>query len=247
MTQGLSTITDRYDYDAWGNEYPIMVSTADNPYRYVGQLGYYTHWMDCSLTDLLHLGVRFYEPGAGRFGQVDPLRTGLSWYLYINNRPLGASDPLGLAEWLRYDDKHAWYNWFLYRHAWLRFSRITCKGATAYGFWPKGIQDDKHKKGENYEIYSKYKPGDPNVFVEASNDSEMFERFLCDCIKESVANPPEFSAPGFKGYGTRMHGARIYVCGSWAKEMWKCAECRYSRFTRCRGRYTLPKTPPGGD
>ncbi|MCL6630697.1 MAG: hypothetical protein K6U00_13970, partial [Armatimonadetes bacterium] len=29
MTQGLSTITDRYDYDAWGNEYPIMVSTLD--------------------------------------------------------------------------------------------------------------------------------------------------------------------------------------------------------------------------
>jgi len=30
--------------------------------------------MDSSLTDLLHLGVRFYEPGVGRFSQVDPIR-----------------------------------------------------------------------------------------------------------------------------------------------------------------------------
>jgi len=95
LTQGLSTITDRYDYDAWGNEYPIMVSTADNPYRYVGQLGYYTHWMDSSLTDLLHLGVRFYEPGVGRFGQVDPAGEGLNWYGYGHNTPQAVVDPDG--------------------------------------------------------------------------------------------------------------------------------------------------------
>jgi len=97
MTQGLSTITDRYDYDAWGNEYPIMVSTADNPYRYVGQLGYYTHWMDSSLTDLLHLGVRFYEPGVGRFSQRDPAANGVNWYAYVNDVPTFAVDPTGLV------------------------------------------------------------------------------------------------------------------------------------------------------
>ena len=96
LTQGLSTITDRYDYDAWGNEYPIMVSTLDNPYRYVGQLGYYTHWMDSSLTDLLHLGVRFYEPGVGRFSQVDPAGEGWNWYEYVRNAPLSSTDPRGL-------------------------------------------------------------------------------------------------------------------------------------------------------
>jgi len=97
MTQGLSTITDRYDYDAWGNEYPIMVSTLDNPYRYVGQLGYYTHWMDSSLTDLLHLGVRFYEPGVGRFSQVDPAGEGWNWYVYLDGRPTVGADPDGLC------------------------------------------------------------------------------------------------------------------------------------------------------
>ena len=96
MTQGLSTITDRYDYDAWGNEYPIMVSTLDNPYRYVGQLGYYTHWMDSSLTDLLHLGVRFYEPGVGRFSQVDPAREGENFYTYVDSAVLRFTDAFGL-------------------------------------------------------------------------------------------------------------------------------------------------------
>jgi len=96
MTQGLSTITDRYDYDAWGNEYPIMVSTLDNPYRYVGQLGYYTHWMDSSLSDLLHLGVRFYEPGVGRFSQRDPIpQDAVAEYGYANNQPSWALDPRG--------------------------------------------------------------------------------------------------------------------------------------------------------
>jgi len=112
MTQGLSTITDRYDYDAWGNEYPIMVSTLDNPYRYVGQLGYYTHWMDSSLTDLLHLGVRFYEPGAGRFGQrdKDPDEE-VSPYCYIGASPVLSADPTGYKDrrkhpvWLYVDDE----------------------------------------------------------------------------------------------------------------------------------------------
>ena len=102
--EGLSTITDRYDYDAWGNEYPIMVSTADNPYRYVGQLGYYTHWMDSSLTDLLHLGVRFYEPGVGRFSQRDPLDL-INDYIYAGAVPTGKIDPHGFKplswDWLK--------------------------------------------------------------------------------------------------------------------------------------------------
>jgi RHS repeat-associated protein len=94
LTEGLSAVSDRYDYDAWGNEYPIMASTVDNPYRYVGELGYYTHWMDPSLSDLLHLGVRFYEPGVGRFTQVDPAMEGWNWYRYVAQATFGV-DPGG--------------------------------------------------------------------------------------------------------------------------------------------------------
>jgi len=60
--------------------------------------------MDSSLTDLLHLGVRFYEPGVGRFGQVDPALQGYNLYVYVENNPTVAIDPSGRATlwgWLR--------------------------------------------------------------------------------------------------------------------------------------------------
>lgn len=31
----------------------IQATTTDNPYLYVGQLGYYAHWMDPTLADAL--------------------------------------------------------------------------------------------------------------------------------------------------------------------------------------------------
>jgi len=73
-----------------------VLTTLDNPYRYVGQLGYYTHWMDSSLTDLLHLGVRFYEPDVGRFSTLDEVQ----WeernrYAYSDDRPTSTVDPDG--------------------------------------------------------------------------------------------------------------------------------------------------------
>ena len=84
------------DCRIWGGVMYLFDSTSNNPYRYVGQLGYYTHWMDSSLTDLLHLGVRFYEPGVGRFSQVDPAGEGWNWYVYAGNQPAVAVDPSGL-------------------------------------------------------------------------------------------------------------------------------------------------------
>jgi len=63
-------ITDEYTYDAWGKlmEHIEHTGCIDQPYQFAGQLGYYTHWQDENLT-LLQLGVRFYDPEAGRFGQ----------------------------------------------------------------------------------------------------------------------------------------------------------------------------------
>jgi hypothetical protein len=48
-----------------------VATTSDNPYRYVGELGYYTHWQDPNMSDRLQLGVRFYEPEVVRFGQAE--------------------------------------------------------------------------------------------------------------------------------------------------------------------------------
>jgi len=66
----------------------------DQPYQFVGQLGYYTHVQDANLP-LLQLGVRFYDPQVGRFGQRDPLLIPASRYAYCQDKPLIFSDPTG--------------------------------------------------------------------------------------------------------------------------------------------------------
>ena len=93
MTDAMGTVTDTYAYDAWGNLMAHAGTTAQ-PYQFVGQLGYYTHWQDENLA-VLQLGVRFYDPQAGRFGQVDALREGLSWLEYAHGRPTYFVDPSG--------------------------------------------------------------------------------------------------------------------------------------------------------
>lgn len=89
-------VTDRYDYGAWGETYHLAGTTIDNPYQYVGELGYYHHWQSPDLANMLHLGVRFYEPEVGRFSQMDPTRDGRNWYAYVYGKPTRYVDPTGL-------------------------------------------------------------------------------------------------------------------------------------------------------
>ena len=96
MTDSVGMVTDRYDYSVWGEEYPIFISEIENPYRFAGQLGYYTHWQYISLADYLQLGVRFYNPVVSRFDQIDPIRYGVNLYIYADNSPGFKVDPTGL-------------------------------------------------------------------------------------------------------------------------------------------------------
>ena len=65
------------------------------PYQYVGQLGYYTHWMEPNF-GLLQLGVRFYDPEVGRFTQMDVLATDtVADMSYAALNPLSVTDPDG--------------------------------------------------------------------------------------------------------------------------------------------------------
>ncbi len=94
ITDAAGDMTDVYLYDAWGNTYHIYGST-EQPYQYVGQLGYYTHYQDDNL-DLLQLGVRFYDPETGRFTQRDPVPAlTASNYAYVQDRPTALVDPSG--------------------------------------------------------------------------------------------------------------------------------------------------------
>ncbi len=72
-------------------------NSVDQPYQYVGQLGYYTHYQEPDF-GLLDLGVRFYDPQTGRFTRRDPVQQeGMSDYLYVNGRCTMDTDPDGLA------------------------------------------------------------------------------------------------------------------------------------------------------
>jgi len=94
LSDAMGTVTDTYAYDAWGN-LMAHTGTTTQPYQFVGELGYYTHWQDANLA-LLQLGVRFYDPQVGRFGQRDPIQDTLNRYAYVNDRPIVATDPSGL-------------------------------------------------------------------------------------------------------------------------------------------------------
>jgi RHS repeat-associated protein len=96
LTDSSGNVIDQYCYDAWGNVTSHIGSTTDNPYQYVGALGYYTHWQ-CPDAKLLQLGFRFYNPEIGRFTQIDPIGDELSWYTYCGGNPLAYVDPWGLS------------------------------------------------------------------------------------------------------------------------------------------------------
>jgi RHS repeat-associated protein len=82
-----------YEYGAWGEAYEAIWSY--NPYQYVGQLGYYTHYQDSTL-GMLQLGVRFYEPGTGRFGQRDVMwQPSETAFAYAASNPVLYVDPSG--------------------------------------------------------------------------------------------------------------------------------------------------------
>jgi RHS repeat-associated protein len=91
-------VTDSYAYDAYGSVISHVGPTQDNPYQYVGALGYYTHYQAPDFK-LLQLGFRFYDPETGRFTQADPVGDGINWYAYCGGNPMGFTDPWGL-DWL---------------------------------------------------------------------------------------------------------------------------------------------------
>ena len=75
---------------------PPVVYEQEAAYRYVGELGYYTHYQIPSF-GLLELGVRFYDPEIGRFTERDAVRvaSNSSAYAYAQDKPLYLIDPAG--------------------------------------------------------------------------------------------------------------------------------------------------------
>jgi len=97
LTDVNGTVTDRYAYDAYGSllSRDRYTGSVNQPYQYVGQLGYYTHHQEPEF-GLLQLGVRFYDAEMGRFTGRDRVeRVVHSPYAYVDGSPLGWIDADG--------------------------------------------------------------------------------------------------------------------------------------------------------
>jgi RHS repeat-associated protein len=93
LTNSSGTVTDQYEYDAYGNSFTVS-GTTPNEMLYRGEQ------YDSDL-GLYYLRARYYNPATGRFMSRDPL-DGLPWdpktlhkYLYVGSDPLNYVDPGG--------------------------------------------------------------------------------------------------------------------------------------------------------
>ncbi len=96
LTDDNENVTDTYVYSAFG-ELVSSTGTTVNPFRYVGQYGYYT---DVETNDI-YIRARSYNPSLGRWLTRDPIGyEGSEWdlYEYCRSRPLEHFDPEGLKE-----------------------------------------------------------------------------------------------------------------------------------------------------
>jgi RHS repeat-associated protein len=93
LSDATGSVSDRYDYDAFGSA-AMQTGDTDNPYRFAGER------LDAT-EQLSYLRARYYQPGAGRFVSRDPFGGSperpptLHRYLYAENNPLVRFDPTG--------------------------------------------------------------------------------------------------------------------------------------------------------
>jgi RHS repeat-associated protein len=95
LTNTAGTVTDSYEYDAFGNEFTVSGPTPNN-YLYRGEQ------YDPDL-GLYYLRARYYNPATGRFMSRDPENVDLTdpgslhRYLYAKGDPVNLADPTGRA------------------------------------------------------------------------------------------------------------------------------------------------------
>jgi RHS repeat-associated protein len=98
LTGSASSITDSYDFRAYGETYASTIVTT-NVFRWVGELGYY---LDIDRL-AYYLRVRPFHPVIGRFLSQDPIGfKGSHWnlYEYVRSMPIYWVDPSGMESWL---------------------------------------------------------------------------------------------------------------------------------------------------
>lgn len=94
---GSVDVTDKYSYDAWGKmiSHEKLMGSVDQPYQFIGEQGYYTHYQDTDYK-LLQLGVRLYDTEVGRFTQRDSIVDDTTTlYTYVGDSPTEWIDDSG--------------------------------------------------------------------------------------------------------------------------------------------------------
>lgn len=148
-------------------------------------------------------------------------------------------DPSGMATWITVYSRWGCLRRFYYNHAYIHFDFIQCdpscntgarkvdnKGGSSadtgrnWGFYPPNnwcmrgtgsIEHDDHY-GDDYKAGCKMY----DHSVEKHNPSIEFEHALCDCMKDSFRKKDKYEFP-------------TYTCGTWARDMWNCAERKTTR------------------
>ena len=92
LTDASQNVSDTYTYDAFGNQRATSGSSV-NPFRYVGQLGYYYD----PDTGTMNVRARTYQTGISRWLSRDPLRSEWNLFRYVGNSPGNWGDPSGLT------------------------------------------------------------------------------------------------------------------------------------------------------
>ncbi|MGI6295515.1 MAG: RHS repeat domain-containing protein [Armatimonadota bacterium] len=130
LTNADGDVTDEYAYDAYGSllSHNRRAGSVDQPYQYVGELGYYTHYQEPEF-GLLQLGVRFYDAEVGGFTQRDPIGySTVTSYAYAALDPVAYVDPDGRSPII----KLCYLGWKIPvagDHSWV------CMGNDCYGFY----------------------------------------------------------------------------------------------------------------
>ncbi|MBC8137564.1 MAG: RHS repeat-associated core domain-containing protein [Fibrella sp.] len=200
--------------DAFGT--PGGSASTGDPYDgFGGQWGYYTD----AETGLQLCTYRYYDPATGRWINRDPIgyAGGVNLYTYCNNNPVLSNDSSGLASWVtKPDDLGLTY----YGHAWIKMNKPCGPNKTkSFGFWPNSQSGMWPGGGERGEIHSPDLDGE--TYVHDRIDNPEFEAALCACIVADMGA----TLPGGGGNFSKEYTWRVplYMCGSWAKDMWDCA------------------------
>jgi RHS repeat-associated protein len=98
VTDETGSVIRSYTYAPFGETTGSTAVTGApaNPWRFVGSHNYYTD----AATGMLKVGIRYYDPGLGRWTQRDPMTNSLDPaqagpYAYVGNNPSNKVDPTG--------------------------------------------------------------------------------------------------------------------------------------------------------